>query len=478
LRSVSKIVVLLLFCVYGYSQDSSEVVKNHHPDSIISDIHYLVDKIERIHPNLYYSLPKEQFKKQIDSLIQSIDSPISSNELWRALTPIICSLNDGHTAIFFSNKERKKYLDAGNKLLPVKIIIHEDQLFVKQNFTENRLLEKETEIISINGIPSNEIIQNLIKYRSGEREEFRKAYMEKNFDQFLWAVYGFGNKYDFVLQSPDDTNNISLAIDGISLETKIEKNQKKPPFSFTYIDSIKTGIIDFRSFRNPDLFESFLDSAILILNAKNAKFLIVDMSHNGGGNSQLGDILISKISDNPYSQISQMDIKVSKEIRKLYRNYIFNWYSYPFYPFIYFTKARKIVSGKTGMIASFPRKEKLPANNNPDCFFNGKTYFITGPYTFSSATMLAATIKCYEMATIVGEPTGGFAQSYGDLYPIKLPYSKLPCAVSHKQFYPPCSEDFGFAPIEPDILLEKTLEDKLDDSIYFEKLIKIILDDL
>src|SRR5262249_58060861 len=51
----------------------------------------------------------------------------------------------------------------------------------------------------------------------------------------------------------------------------------------------------------------------------------------------------------------------------------------------------------------------------------GKVYLLTGRATFSAAANFAAEIDRDTRATIVGEPTGGGVETYGDHVPVLLP---------------------------------------------------------
>ena len=51
----------------------------------------------------------------------------------------------------------------------------------------------------------------------------------------------------------------------------------------------------------------------------------------------------------------------------------------------------------------------------------GRLYLLTGRATFSAAANFAAEIDRDTRATIVGEPTGGGVETYGDTTPVLLP---------------------------------------------------------
>lgn len=68
---------------------------------VINDINFLIKTLEEVHPDLYHSITKEEFDYLADSIKQSIQVDISREELMKKLTPLLKSINDGHTNIKF-----------------------------------------------------------------------------------------------------------------------------------------------------------------------------------------------------------------------------------------------------------------------------------------------------------------------------------------------------------------------------------------
>ena len=85
--------------------------------------------------------------------------------------------------------------------------------------------------------------------------------------------------------------------------------------------------------------------------------------------------------------------------------------------------------------------------------YTGQVYVLIDEGTYSSATMFAATIKDYGIGTLVGEETGGLASHFGEVYPFRLPETKLSFGCSSKQFMRPSGEDDGRG-VLPDITID------------------------
>ncbi|MBD3277657.1 MAG: hypothetical protein GF388_05095 [Candidatus Aegiribacteria sp.] len=79
--------------------------------------------------------------------------------------------------------------------------------------------------------------------------------------------------------------------------------------------------------------------------------------------------------------------------------------------------------------------EKISLERSP--IFRGEMYAVTSNFTYSAAASLAAMFNSFNPGTLIGEPTGGNASSYGDVFSFSLPNTKLRCRVSNKFFVGP-----------------------------------------
>jgi hypothetical protein len=78
----------------------------------------------------------------------------------------------------------------------------------------------------------------------------------------------------------------------------------------------------------------------------------------------------------------------------------------------------------------------------------GKIYVLIGPYTFSSALDNALKLQKDLSAILVGEPTGGAPDGYGEVSSITLPNSKLVVRFSTKRWGP---KDGAHITLNPDL---------------------------
>jgi C-terminal processing protease CtpA/Prc len=86
----------------------------------------------------------------------------------------------------------------------------------------------------------------------------------------------------------------------------------------------------------------------------------------------------------------------------------------------------------------------------------GKLYLLTGRATFSAAANFAADVDRYTRVIVVGEPTGGGVETYGDTSAVSLPTVGLTAHIAtryHERKSGP--RDLRLA-VEPDIGIDLT----------------------
>ncbi|QOI96932.1 MAG: hypothetical protein HRU69_05240 [Flammeovirgaceae bacterium] len=437
--------------------------KLYSPDELKTDLRFLVSTLENIHPNLYAATSKEKFYQDVEALELGLTEPITRLEFARKLIPLTTALGDGHTSVYFPQEERSEFLKQGGKVFPFDVLIRNNRLYITTNYSSDSTLTGVVEVISINGLRTPELLNQLRPYVSAELDFYRDIRIQRSFRSLLWYVLGYADSYDLELVINDLP--VRKYVEGITsaqfqaaaLHRLVNQNAK--PYSLT-ITPERFAIIDFRSMTDKKRFARFLDSAFQVIRNETIQHLAIDIRNNGGGNSQLGDLLFNYITDKPYRQVDRMEVKASKEMKHYFRQRYVKWYMYPLMPVAVFNKqARLYAFGKPGKIQVVEMK-KLIKPKNESLKFKGQTYLLVSHYTFSSANMLADAFKCYNMGTVIGEETGGVLIAFGDVIPIQLPNTGLAAGCSYKKFIHPCSDD-TLRGVKPDVEIVSEPADKV-----------------
>lgn len=398
------------------------------PELIKADIDTLISKLNDTHPTFWKYYQDNRIQNKVDSIKKTINSPISTLEFYRIIQPLINI--DGHTSLIYRDGVNPSYQ---NPLLPFKIVIYNNVIYVKENFTENKTISKGMIIEKINGISSHVLIQNLIRYIPGEKEFYKLKKLELDFNYYYQLIYGSFQEFEITI------NNKKMNLKGANWSDFEEP--RKPPFELHFYDN-DIAYLCKRTFFSKE-FSSYMESAFRKISEKQIKYLIID-NHIGGGLTDLADTLTTYLTDKPFSSFERKEKKISSltkeivEIKKE-RGYFKDGY----------------------LIQNFE-----PESINRNYRFKGKTYILTGPLTYSTATCFSATAKCYKAALIVGEESGQPLLSNGGMAQFVLPNTNLTCITSLERIYMSCHNYDSISGVQPDYYVEPSLDDLLNDSNY------------
>jgi C-terminal processing protease CtpA/Prc len=174
----------------------------------------------------------------------------------------------------------------------------------------------------------------------------------------------------------------------------------------------------------------------------NLKYLFIDVSKNGGGNSSVGDMLIDYFYDKSYGTY-RCDWKKSEEYLKLLKS----WGGEP---------GAQYSNTADGEVLHFA-SDTVGVASNP-YRFKGKAFVVVGNGTFSSAIMFATIVKDNHIAELAGEvPANGHPNHFGEMYNTKLPNTKIDLRFGVKEWIRPSGEKTDNK-LHPDILVDLSLD--------------------
>jgi C-terminal processing protease CtpA/Prc len=407
-------------------KDSTQLFE---PVQIKADIDTLISKLMDVHPTFSNDYKTSIIKSKVDSIKNTINNPMSALDLYRLMQPIVAI--DGHTSLIYSgplcsNEE--------NPVFPFKVVVFNNSLFIKENLSTNKTLIKGSIIEKINGVPSEEIISNIIRYIPGEKESYKTKNLEKNFHIYLALVYGSFSDFEITV------NNTEHNLNGTNWYAFPEAS--KPKFELRFYDD-DIAYIYKRMFMAPQDFIHFMDSAFTVISEKQINHLIID-NLSGGGLTDLTDSLMSYFTDKPYGMLEKKMTKVSSSTKE----YIEDKKSEGYIQEGYF-----IEEYSTHISA---REER----------FTGSTYILIGPLSYSAATSFPAAARCYQSAFLVGEESGQPLVSNGDRDQFMLPETKMFCVTALSKIYMPCHNNDEVNGLFPDYSVTPTIDDLLMDKEY------------
>jgi len=385
-------------------------------DQALADIDSLVYTISEVHPNMYASCKQIEFMESVLKAKRNLPDSLSVADFYGRIATSVAMIGDAHTRLWFPYQILK---DSTLLWLPLSLDIDSNDSAMTVNGCVDGKIPIGAKLISLNGHGYKEMIENMLRYESGERAFYRLDRLKYDYPGLMKVLYQapeYAIKYKYGGKIAETTLKAMTYPDAKSRMSKLITNNPKIPqgdYSFHILDGKSIAVMDFNSFINEERFKSFADSMFTILKDKRIKNLIIDIRNNGGGNSSVGDTLFQYISPVPYQQFGKALFRVSPTSIRLMRH------------------AWSIIPEE--QYSFYDDENLIPLHKNP-LRYNGKVYLLISHTTFSSAGSFSWAFKYFKMGTVVGEESGGMNICFGEMLSYELPNSKLQCGISCKRF--------------------------------------------
>jgi len=416
------------------------------------DVDFAYKKLQRFHPHLYWYISKPQLDQKFDSLKQSITEPLTPNQFYFRLSPVIASINEGHLRLRalprqYSKSEQKELKTKKPLFAMMEYKIIDNRMFVTQNKQNVGNIKPGTEILKIN----SENVSNLTdRYRKlfssdGYNKTFQKYFMNLAFFNFYTLENGYLDSAKLVTKMD---NKISDIVIRRQKKTDQELTKDKVQPKVTTFQKVRDYDLDSKSYNrslkflksdssiayiriktfSATLSRAFYSESFAKIKKAGSEYLILDIRDNLGGSLSEINTLYSYLSDKKFTliKVPEMTSKTSGMHQNYFRGQtvfssIFTAVGYPFFlAGNYFLSSKKDQRYYFREFASRPTRPKANA-------FRGKIYVLVNGASFSASAILSAKLKYEKRAVIVGEETGGANDGTvsGVNNTVTLPNSKL-----------------------------------------------------
>jgi C-terminal processing protease CtpA/Prc len=424
---------------FAYYQTSAQYFQKK---AVIEDLTFLTESIEKYNPALNGYHP--EFKDLSAKCIESVtDDSISPFDYFKKVSKICALANEGHFSMGdWNDTIHKGFISDKYAYLPISVKLLSAKLYVMLDYSNEKLLKKGDVIVSINGINTEEILDQLIEVTpsDGHIETYAKRIIEEG---FAWRYFLYVDQADtFELEVIDQNKqNKTVKVSAITrskqgenykkyyantnqkddaeedgfYSLKIDENQailRLPSFDYKRVNKYKV--------KSKKMYKSIFKD----LKNRGVEHLVVDLRDNTGGRNEFADDMIPYImkqaNDDPY---------LKKTI---------SW------------------EGKE-RVYKLKRASKHA--------FTGQIFVLVNGKTWSAGSSLARFLKEYGNATIIGTETGtryeGFAA--GSKQVVTLPHSQVKIGIPRYHIAYPKSKKQTTVNrgLLPDYEIDATIDDYL-----------------
>ncbi len=451
--------------VTQYHSSEVEATKEYQEGNIYQqDLLLYADMLMTTHPYFADAEHREEFADKLNSAYIECAELNNVVDFKLLLARLAASLNDGHTAI--------SYWTNMDMIFPVRMVIDGDKsALVDVTSEEHRSLLGKL-VTHINGHPLNEVLDKAREIVSADNDvNFENLVKDYFMFSEFWSFLGMSKEHLMLTLTDGSIVDITpirrntLRIAQLQSATNRVTDRRNVLFDYTIFEPEGICYLQFNQFADrvthPQYtqlarFDNFVEEMFSEMATKDVETLVVDLQYNAGGNSMLGDVLLSWLYPTAELKSYNVDVRTSELL----------YSTYPYYrEFTYDDKPLEL--GKVYDMWRFDHNRVQTTdvkteqdstrhilNCDAERIFRGNIIFVEGKESFSSATLLLTLARDNRIGIIVGEKSGGKPSHYGDLLYSILPNTKTTVTVSHKHFIRPNREACDADYIIPDVDIE------------------------
>lgn len=441
------------------------------PAQLSEDFQILRQALETGHSGIYRYQDKTALDKMFRQTADSLNAASDEYEFYRKLAPLVAAVECGHTSVRLPEAMRKELLTQ-TPLLPFQVKIIDGRAFIFRNFAAETENPAGKELVKINGVAVAEIIKTMLEATPSDAgiktaKEWRLGNGWR-FNINLISLLGIKSPYNLELR--DTRRAISnLRTDGINLPElqkkwleKYPQDQEKeqshePTASLKFLQNDQIALLKIGSFsslvdaKRQQRLADFIRDSFSALKTKKSKSLIIDVRNNGGGDDDLGKLVLSYLLDKPF---------------KYYDDLVINNLTFPFL---------KYAGNPDPIPPSFVERgadNRFHAVGHPNWgiqqpqpeSFNGPVYVLINGGSFSTTAELLSHIRFHRRAVFIGEESGGgyYGNSSGFMPTLTLPNTRLELRIPLMTYYLAIPSG---APADHGVIPDHPVKPSIDDLI-------------
>jgi len=430
-----------LFHVNTYSL-SAQNVKVFSTEKLIEDFKVFIDALHEAYPSTYRYNTRKDIEQFFTNKLNGLKREMTEKQFFQVVAITAAKIKDEHLIPGPSEDSYREYKTV-NRFLPFNLKIINSKMHI--NKSVDIRLKAGSEIISINGMASKDILHKLIQYIPHDGyirtfsyrhlEDYSPTQNENLFDLYFSIFYTLRDTFSIKVKSPGNIVS-EIAVKTLNYKEYVDFYQKRtthePALDFRAL-SKEVSYLNISSFHSSyremfkQDFEVLFRQIFMQLDSSKTENLILDLRRcEGGDNSYLW--LLAYLMNKPFKVIDYLEVAYSgyPVVSKFFEN--------PETSLLIDSFLRRVPSGmyrlKTNKESSVPGHTEI----NPEAFhFKGKLFVLTGGATGSAAGIVATILRNNKRAIFVGEESGGAMEGPTalNISVLVLPNTKIKIEIPH-----------------------------------------------
>ncbi len=278
-------------------------------EELQADYDQLIELLDLHNPNAF--TVQAEYDQAVLSQRALLQEGMSEIEFLRILAPVVAAIRCGHTSVYVSSNSAS-ILWSDAMLLPLDLRIIDNRLYVVGNHFATGIMLK-SEIVTINGISSEEIISKMVQSlgSDGENQTMKYARINNDVSFFYYLYVDTSLELDVSYKEPGSSTIITISLQAVSntqIKDEIEYEEYVPyqssfseNYAYLQISSFypegEYGLYDYF-----DFYEAFFEEVA----NQEIQNIILDLRGNSGGDPRTASRLFSYLAkeSQPYFSAS------------------------------------------------------------------------------------------------------------------------------------------------------------------------------
>jgi len=395
-----------------------------------NDFAYLKSIIETTHPQPYQYTSQEQYDSLYQSLLLQINIPMTEDKFFRIIAPYVAEVHCSHTGTRMSSAFTRE-LNVTEHLIPFEMYFNNSQAYIITDYTANPKIEPGMRIVSINGVPVNEICERLMQCIPSDayNETYKAFEINTNFS-LNYSLYIETSEQYTIECLTDEGTPVITQLPGFTTEMFTTARTKMNPdiatvnpfpFQFEILSNQDIGLLKIPHFQASDFnqYKNFLQETFALLHTDNIQNLIIDLRGNRGGHPFFAAELLSYLAKDEL-----VYFELPEEPGEMV----------PLYEPIQ------------------PKQES----------FHGEIYILVNGGCLSTTGHFLSLVRYHQLAILIGEEPGGTFYCNDGSMQVDLPATQIVLNLPQITFQTAVEDISRGDPLLPDYEVSPTLEDILN----------------
>ena len=450
-------------------------------DQLLADFELVKTAYLTMHPGLYRYNTPDQIETHLEQLKTDLSKDLTIPETYITFSKFIAKIKCGHTNANFWNQPLivKRAITFQKDKVPFHFKLIDRRMILTESAFNNPALSKGTEVLGINGHSIAEILETLIPLQStdGANEGQQIVSLQLHggdkfeaFDMYFPILFPPTNgTYQLELQDLKTQTRSMLNVPAMSRKERIALIKKQFP---GVIPSMEKDYWQFKELNNETAlltlhtfsiwkweldWKAYIKDVFDTLKEKNIQNLIIDIRHNGGGADMVSLEIFKHIATKPITVPARKVLYRFNQFPSTVKSYISSWDDS-------FEKRdiKKLKPLENDFYSMNGEISKIQSYKPYKNVFKGQVYLLVSPTNSSATYYMAGTAKRQQLATLVGQETGGNLKGIngGLIYFLNLPNSKIELDIPIGGVFPLTEQaDKGHS---PDIFVQKKVTDVME----------------